>query len=45
MRAGMGAVKDHKANSSLTALNLDGNSVGDAGATALAVALQVTVFT
>ena len=37
------AVQDQKANATLTALNLRGNHVGDAGATALADALQATV--
>ena len=41
----MGAVKDHQANTSLTKLFLDGNKVGDAGAAALADALQATVLT
>ena len=41
----MGAVKDHKANTSLTELTLGGNGVGDAGAAALAGALQATVLT
>ena len=41
----MGAVKDHKGNTSLIELNLDGNYVGDAGAAALAKALQATVLT
>ena len=41
----MGAVTDQKANTSLTALHLDGNRVGDAGATALAEALKATVLT
>ena len=45
MRASMGAVKDQKANTSLTALHLNGNRVGDAGATALAKALKATVLT
>ena len=40
----MGAVTDHKANASLTALNLQWNKVGDAGATALAEALKATVL-
>ena len=39
------AVKDHQANTSLIELNLDNNKVGDAGATALADALQATVLT
>ena len=37
------AVQDQKANAILTALNLRDNHVGDAGATALADALQATV--
>ena len=37
------AVQDQKANAILTALNLRDNNVGDAGATALADALQATV--
>ena len=41
----MGAVKDHKGNTSLTELTLWGNSVGDAGAAALAKALQAMVLT
>ena len=41
----MGAVKDHKGNTSLTELNLDGNEVGNAGAAALADALQAMVLT
>ena len=41
----MGAVKDHEANATLTELNLYNNRVGDAGATALADALQATVLT
>ena len=41
----MGSVKDHKANTSLTALNLQWNKVGDAGATALAEALRATILT
>ena len=40
----MGAVKDHQANTSLTTLDLGSNKVGDAGATALAEALQATVL-
>ena len=43
--ASMGAVKDHKGNTSLTELTLCGNSVGDAGAAALAKALQAMVLT
>ena len=42
---GMGAVTDQKANTSLTALNLQWNNVGDAGATALADALKAAVLT
>ena len=38
------AVNDHKANTTLTKLSLDSNGVGNAGATALAAALQATVF-
>ena len=45
MRASMGAVKDHKENTSLKELNLNGNNVGDAGAAALAKSLQATVLT
>ena len=45
LRAGIGAVKDHKANTSLTTLTLDCNEVGDAGAAAFAKALQATVLT
>ena len=41
----MGAVTDHKANATLTELNLYDNRVGDAGATALAEALKATVLT
>ena len=41
----MGAVTDHKANATLTELNLYDNRVGDAGATALAEALRATVLT
>ena len=41
----MGAVKDHKGNTSLTELNLRGNNVGDAGAAALAQAVKATVLT
>ena len=41
---GMGAVKDQKANTTLTELNLFGNHVGDAGATVLAEALKATVL-
>ena len=40
---GMGAVKDHEANATLTLLNLENNRVGGAGATALADALQAAV--
>ena len=42
---GMGAVKDQKANTTLTKLFLNGNRVGDAGAAALADALKATVLT
>ena len=38
------AVNDHKANTTLTELWLGSNGVGNAGATALADALQATVF-
>ena len=41
----MGAVKDHKGNTSLIDLNLCDNKVGDAGAAALADALQAMVLT
>ena len=41
----MVSVKDHKANTSLTALNLQFNKVGDNGATALADALKAAVLT
>ena len=41
----MGAVKDQKANTTLTKLNLFKNRVGDAGAAALAEALKATVLT
>ena len=41
----MGSVNDHKANTSLTALWLDSNEVGDAGAAALADALRATILT
>ena len=41
----MGAVKDQKANTSLTALYLTGNRVGDVGASALADALKAAVLT
>ena len=41
----MSAVTDHKVNTSLTALILEKNNVGDAGAAALADALQATVLT
>ena len=41
----MGAVTDQKANTSLTELYLNGSRVGDAGAAALADALQATVWT
>ena len=37
-------VQDHKANTSLTELNLWNNKVGDAGATALAEAVKATVL-
>ena len=40
----MGAVKVQKTNTTLTELNLAGNRVGDAGATALAQALKATVL-
>ena len=43
-RAGIGAVKDHKVNISLTAQWLGGNKVEDAGATALAQAVKATVL-
>ena len=43
--ASMGAVIDQKANVTLTELNLDDNAVGEAGAAALADALQATVLT
>ena len=39
------SVERCKANQALTTLDLDGNKVGDAGATALADALQATVLT
>ena len=42
---GVAGVQDHKANTSLTDLSLWNNNVGDAGATALADALQATVLT
>ena len=45
LRASMGGVNDHKANTFLTKLNLDGNKVGDSGATALAQAVKATVAT
>ena len=45
LRAGTGAVKDHTANTSLTVLWLERNEVGDAGAAALADALQAMVLT
>ena len=38
-------LKDQKANATLTVLNLEHNRVGDAGAAALADALQATVLT
>ena len=44
LSAGMDAVKDHKANTSLTEVYLSNNNVGDAGAAALADALQATVL-
>ena len=44
LSAGMDAVKDHKANTSLTEVVLSYNNVGDAGAAALADALQATVL-
>ena len=40
----MGAAKDRKANTSLTKLNLKSNNVGDAGASALADALQAKIL-
>ena len=40
-----GAVKDQKANATLTELNLWNNRVGDGGASALADALKATVLT
>ena len=40
----MGAVTDDKANTSLTALFMNDNRVGDAGASALADALKATVL-
>ena len=43
LSAGMDAVKNHKANTSLTKLFFRDNNVGDAGAAALADALQATV--
>ena len=39
------AVNDHKANTTLTKLSLRSNEVGNAGATALAAALEATVLT
>ena len=45
LRDGTGAEKDHKGNTSLTELWLDGNKVGGAGAAALAKALQAMVMT
>ena len=39
------AVNDHKVNTTLTELYLINNKVADAGATALAEALQATVWT
>ena len=41
----MGVVTDQKANTSLTKLDLEYNKVGDAGAAALADALQATILT
>ena len=41
----MGAVTDHKGNTSLTKLYLETNNVGDAGATALAKSLEAIVLT
>ena len=41
----MGVVTDQKANTSLTKLDLESNNVGDAGAAALADALQARVLT
>ena len=38
-------VQDHKANTSLTELNLRNNKVGDVGATALAEVVKATVLT
>ena len=40
----MDAVKDHKANTSLTKLKLDSDKVGVVGVAALANALQATVL-
>ena len=40
-----GCCKNHKGNTTLTVLSLEGNSVGVAGAAALADALQATVLT
>ena len=45
LRADMGAVTDHKANTSLTKLWLNYDEVGDAGATALAEAVKATYLT
>ena len=42
---GIRLVQDHKANTSLTKLNLSGNKVGDVGATVLAEAVKATVLT
>ena len=42
---GVAGVQDHKANTSLTLLSLGYDEVGDAGATALAEAVKVTVLT
>ena len=39
------AANDHKANTTLTELWLNDNEVADAGATALAEALEATVWT
>ena len=41
----MVSVKDHEANATLTKLDLQNNRVGDAGAAALADALQAAVLT
>ena len=45
LRAGMSAVEDHKANTSLTELAFGDNNVGDAGAAALAQAVRAMVLT